>query len=444
MKKVYILSGIALIVVLIFLSLGPSETNTPAEPSIQYAATRSDTVRDMLWLADVGKSDIVYDLGSGDGRIVIAAVRDFGASQAVGIEIDPNRITESRKNAQKAGVADKVKFIQDDLFTSDFSDATVVNLFLGHIPNIKLRSKLLTILKPGTRIVSHQFGMGEWQANKELTVRTVYFGMWGEAWSPFVSNPHLPDYTGNESHFGTSNNILMWVVPAHVAGIWRGEINTEQGPHELKFILHQRLSEVSGTFELTDSNDLKGVARADLWGSQIRFWCRPDNVPYGRKELRFDGQVLENTMSGKVIITEEGKNKEYEWKAQREKVDFTGTWEWPCATGPRLVKLHIERENGKLTAKYMDVFFDQEKVLPVADFYDFGGGFYFTILIGSNEHGVVITQDTGWLIGEAILEEGSLSGKIEFYPYGSTNDNPAGAKIIEPVIKEWKPNLIEK
>jgi SAM-dependent methyltransferase len=445
MRMAYIFSGMALIVVPVMLSPYLSANAASSEPSIQYVATRNDTVRDMLWLADVGKSDIVYDLGSGDGRIVIAAVRDFGASRAVGIEIDPNRIEESRKNAQKAGVTKKVKFIQGDLFTTDFSEASVVCLFLGHGPNINLRPKLLAALKPGTRIISHQFGMGEWQADKALTVRTDYFGMWGEAWRTFMSNPHVPDYTGNESHFGNSNNILMWVVPAHVAGIWQGEIDTEQGSKKLQFIFHQRLSEVSGTFELSDSNNLKGYTSVDLWGSQIRFWCQPDNIPYGRKELRFDGQVVENTMQGKVIITEEGRNKEYKWKVQRKKVDFIGTWEWPCATGPRSVKLHIERENGKLIAKYQDVFFEQDKILPVTDFYDFGGGFYFTLLIGRNEHGgVVITEDSGWLIGEAILDQGSLTGKIEFYPYGSKNDNPAGAKITEPVIREWKPRSVKK
>jgi SAM-dependent methyltransferase len=440
MKKSNIFSGIVLIVGLILYSLNHSETATASEPSIQYVATRNDTVRDMLWLADVNNSDIVYDLGSGDGRIVIVAVRDFGASRAVGIEIDPNRIKESRKNAQKTGVTDKVEYIQGDLFTSDFSNASVVNLFLGHRPNIQLRPKLLAALKPGTRIVSHQFSMGEWREDKSLMVRTDYFGMWGTIWSPFKGNPRVPDYNGNELTPYEGDKIFMWVVPASVAGIWQGEIVTEQGPQKLIFILHQRLSDVSGTYELSGENKLEGQMAVDLWGSQIRFW----NHVFQGQELRFDGQVVENTMSGKVIMREAGKNKEYKWKAQRNKVDFTGTWEWPCATGPRSVKLHIERENNKLIAKYQDKFHDQDKILPVTDFYDFGGGFYFTLLIGSDEHGgVTRTEDTGWLIGEAVLEDGSLKGRIEFYPYGNIND-PGGTKIMEPVIKEWKPNLIEK
>ena len=376
MKTACILPGIALAVVLRFSSHSLAETTPPSgRPSIPYIATPNDTVRDMLWIADVGKDDIVYDLGSGDGRIVIAAVRDFGARRAVGIEIDPNRLGESRENAQKAGISDRIEFIQGDLFTTDFSQASVVTLFLGHEPNIKLRPKMLTILKPGTRILSHQFGMGEWEADKELTVRTVYLGMWGEGFNPFMNNPRVPDYTGNESHFGTSDKILMWIVPAPIAGIWRGEIETEHGLEELQLTLHQRLSMAYGTFELSGENKLTGGVQVDLWGSHVRFWCTPKNIPYGRSELRFDGQVLENTMRGIMVVKEEGQYQEHEWKAQRGNVDFTGMWEWPCASGPRTVKLRIEQQDGKLAATYLD----QDRSLPVTDFYDLGGGFYFTL-----------------------------------------------------------------
>jgi SAM-dependent methyltransferase len=437
MRMARTLLSIVPVVVLTLSSHGLAETTAPfRSSSIPYVATRTDTVRDMLWIANVGKEDIVYDLGSGDGRIVIAAVRDFGARRAVGIEIDPNRIEQSRKNAQKAGVTDRVELIQGDLFTTDFSQASVVTLFLGHRPNIDLRPKMFTILKSGTRILSHQFGMGEWEADKELTVRTVYLGMWGEGFNRFQNNPRVPDYTGNESHFGKSNKILMWVVPAPIAGIWRGKVKTEQGLQELQLILHQRLSEVRGRFQLSGKSRLAGSVRVDLWGNHIRFWCTPDRIPYGRSELRFDGQVIENTMHGTIRLTEEGRHQEHEWKAQRSKVDFTGTWEWPCATGPRPVRLRIERDDGKLTATYLD----QDRALPVADFYDLGGGFYFTLLIGRVEHGVRITDDTGWLIGQAVFDEGSLTGKIEFYPYG---DGPGGRKTPEAVFGDWKPRLVK-
>jgi SAM-dependent methyltransferase len=440
MRTTCTLLGIALVVVLMLSSHGLAETTTPSrKPSIPYVATRSDTVQDMLWIANVGKDDIVYDLGSGDGRIVIAAVRDFGARRAVGIEIDPNRIEESRKNAQKAGITDRIEFIQGDLFKTDFHQASVVTLFLGHQPNIKLRPKMLTILKPGTRIVSHQFGMGEWETDKALTVRTVYLGMWGEELSPFENNPRVPDYTGNESHFGTSNKILMWVVPAPVAGIWQGKVKTEQGVQELQLTLHQRLSEVRGTFQLSGKSDLAGSVQVDLWGSHIRFWCKPNNIPYGRNELRFDGQVSENTMRGIMVVKEENQHQEQDWRAQRGKVDFTGTWEWPCASGPRQVRLKIERHDGKLTATYLD----QDRTLPVTDFYDFGGGFSFTLLIGRTEHGIRITNDTGWLIGQAVFGRGSLTGMMEFYPHGDAPNRRGDRKTPQVIIGDWKPRLVK-
>jgi SAM-dependent methyltransferase len=147
-----------------------AQDSTPSvdPPAIPFVATHHDTVRDMLWMAEVGEEDVVYDLGSGDGRIVIAAVRDFGARRAVGVEINPDLIQESRRAAQDAEVADRVEFIEGDLFAADFSEASVLTLFVGKRENLELRAKLYRELKPGTRVVSHQFGMGEWSPDKSL------------------------------------------------------------------------------------------------------------------------------------------------------------------------------------------------------------------------------------------------------------------------------------
>lgn len=130
----------------------------------------------MLRLVDVKSNDIVYDLGSGDGRIVIAAARNRGA-HGIGIDINPERIREANENAQKAGVSDRVQFRQQDLFQTNFSDATVVTLYLLPELNVKLRPKLLSELKPGTRIVSHAFDMGEWKPEQvvEVDSRTIYY-----------------------------------------------------------------------------------------------------------------------------------------------------------------------------------------------------------------------------------------------------------------------------
>ena len=133
----------------------------------------------MLKLAGVTKKDVLYDLGCGDGRIVITAARQYGA-RGVGVDIDPQRIRESNENAKSAGVADRVKFLQQDLFETDLRDATVVTLYLLPSINLKLRPKLLDELKPGTRVVSHAFDMGDWKPDKEVKVpdtigeRTIY------------------------------------------------------------------------------------------------------------------------------------------------------------------------------------------------------------------------------------------------------------------------------
>ncbi|HZM32984.1 MAG TPA: class I SAM-dependent methyltransferase [Burkholderiales bacterium] len=146
---------------------------------VPFVPTPEEVVDKMLEVAKVGPNDVLYDLGSGDGRIVIAAARK--GARGVGIDIDPQRIREARENARKAGVANRVEFRQGDLFKADLSGATVVTLYLLSSVNQKLRPKLLSELKPGTRIVSHSFDMGDWK-------------------------PELVEHVG-------SSTIYSWVVP---------------------------------------------------------------------------------------------------------------------------------------------------------------------------------------------------------------------------------------
>ena len=145
------------------------------QPDVIYVPTPPEVVDKMLEIAKVGKNDVLYDLGSGDGRIPVTAAKRFGI-RAVGIDIDPQRIAEANENASRNGVAKLVTFKQEDLFRTRFSDATVVTLYLLPDLNLKLRPRLLAELKPGTRIVSHQFDMGSWQPEQklELNGRTIY------------------------------------------------------------------------------------------------------------------------------------------------------------------------------------------------------------------------------------------------------------------------------
>lgn len=139
---------------------------------VPYVPTPHNVVAKMLEMANVKQNDIVYDLGSGDGRIVITAAQKYGAS-GVGYDIDPKRVKEANENARTAGVTDRVRFVQQDLFEADLSQATVVTLYLLPEINLKLRPKLLKELKPGTRIVSHNYGLGDWDPIKTETLQSA-------------------------------------------------------------------------------------------------------------------------------------------------------------------------------------------------------------------------------------------------------------------------------
>jgi SAM-dependent methyltransferase len=151
---------------------------------VPYVVTPDNVVRAMLELAEVKPGDVVYDLGSGDGRIVIMAAKEFGA-HGVGVEIDPQLVAHSRRQAQRAGVADRVNFIHQDLFRVDVSAASVVTLYLGQELNLRLRPTLLRDLRPGSRIVSHDFGMGDWPPTRAVRIDS-----------------------GDRAH-----NVLVWTVP---------------------------------------------------------------------------------------------------------------------------------------------------------------------------------------------------------------------------------------
>jgi precorrin-6B methylase 2 len=146
-------------------------------PDVVFVPTPQVVVDAMLKVAKVRKGDVLYDLGSGDGRIPITAAKKYGITRGVGIDINPERIKEAQENLAKAGVGERVRFINADLFTSDLSDATVITLYLLPELNLKLLPKLLKELKPGTRIVSHAFDMGTWKPKQALSVSgsTVYF-----------------------------------------------------------------------------------------------------------------------------------------------------------------------------------------------------------------------------------------------------------------------------
>jgi SAM-dependent methyltransferase len=165
------------------MDVAAAVAQTPASRPVQpldviYVPTPAAVVSYMLTAAKVGRGDVVIDLGSGDGRIPIAAVRDFGAARGIGIELDPLRIAEARANAVAAGVSDRVEFLEQDLFAANLSDATVIAMYLLPAMNVRLQPKLRA-LRPGTRIVSHNYDMGAaWKPSKTQVVENSLVHFW--------------------------------------------------------------------------------------------------------------------------------------------------------------------------------------------------------------------------------------------------------------------------
>lgn len=176
MKKLKYFAG-AFVIALCGTIFSAAQDVSNIQKDVPYVPTRQNVVEAMLSLAKVKKGDVVYDLGCGDGRIVITAAKLYGTN-GVGVDIDPERIKEANENAKKENVANRVKFIEGDLFKQDFSKATVVTLYLLPEVNKKLQPLLLKQLKPGTRIVSHAFGIGDWKPDQTIEVDGATLHLW--------------------------------------------------------------------------------------------------------------------------------------------------------------------------------------------------------------------------------------------------------------------------
>lgn len=246
----------------------------PAD-EVPYIQTPSNVVDAMLSIANVGATDYVVDLGSGDGRIVIAAAKRYRA-RGLGIDYDPTLIAESRANAARAGVSDRVDFLQKDIFVADFRDATVVTMYLLPEVNLEIRPRVLFELRPGTRVVSHDWDMGDWEPDRRLV----------------VAAPEKIVGLRKES------TIYLWVVPARVAGYWRGTLTGPGGEESIVIEFAQRFQNASANvwlrrWNLTGSGRLQGD---NLSLSLDRSSWMPDSAP-----LRFSLRVAGGRLEGEAI-----------------------------------------------------------------------------------------------------------------------------------------------
>ena len=254
---------------------------------VPFVPTPPEVVDEMLRLADIKAGDVLYDLGCGDGRIVIAAAKRYGI-RAIGIDIDPVRIAESNENAAKAGLTGKVRFIQQNLFEADFKDATVVTMYLLTSVNIRLRPKLLAELRPGTRLVSHSFEMDEWRPDKTAAVTTS---------------------------FGDERDVHFWIIPANVTGRWEWDIPSSSGNKHYVLEAGQQFQVV--TASAREGDWPLAVSEPRLAGDAFSF--RLDSEADGKMvSWLYEGRVAGNRIVGTVRPAGDLKAPAAAWKAQRD------------------------------------------------------------------------------------------------------------------------------
>lgn len=216
---------------------------------VPFVPSDANVIKAMLQLAKVGPRDIVYDLGSGEGCILIAAAKHYGA-RGIGIEIDPLRIADAMEFAGWAHVEHRVDFIEDDIFSADISDATVVTLYLLESINIQLRPRLLSELHPGTRVISHAFHMGDWQPDERLELSGI--------------------------------SVYKWIVPARVDGLWEWE-GYDGTPYRAE--LQQKYQEISANVWVNDKT--AGVKSAELCGNRLELHIQESDATEPESFLLF-------------------------------------------------------------------------------------------------------------------------------------------------------------
>ncbi|OGA11221.1 MAG: hypothetical protein A2W68_01400 [Betaproteobacteria bacterium RIFCSPLOWO2_02_64_14] len=257
---------------------------------VVYVPTPQVAVDEMLKLAKVGPNDFVIDLGSGDGRIIITAAKKLGA-RGFGVDLDTYLLKVANAAAQKEGVADRAQFVEQNLFETDLSKATVITTYLLPEMNERLRPKLLA-LKPGTRVVAHDYDMGEWTPDEQKTL--------------IVPEKKVGD--------PGKSYVFFWVVPARIAGTWQSQISVAGKPVAYEFTLAQEFQMLDGSGR---AGNQSGVVKGRMAGTQVRFTLS-GKAGDGLLRHEFQGRVTgDDAIEGVVHVGEGAKRQQYPWTAKR-------------------------------------------------------------------------------------------------------------------------------
>lgn len=247
---------------------------------VPFVPTAQVTVDEMLRLANVGPQDFVLDLGSGDGRIVVTAAKKFGA-RGLGVDLDYYLVIESEENARQAGVEDRAKFLQQDLFKTDLGQATVITMYLIPAVTARLRPLLLG-LKPGTRIVSHDFDLGDWKPDRKTYIR---------------------------------KNVFLWIVPARVEGTWQSRLMVPPIERQLELTLTQKFQEVDARARLNGVPTQ--VWEPKLEGDRLSFTVVDSTDRDNEATFYFTGRVNGDVVEGEVARGVGAARTTVPWRAAR-------------------------------------------------------------------------------------------------------------------------------
>jgi hypothetical protein len=261
---------------------------------VPYVQTPQNVVDKILDVARVTAKDFVIDLGSGDGRIVITAAKKHGA-RGFGVDLDPRLVALANRRAAQAGVADRAKFYAQDLFETDLSKATVITMYLLPEVNLMLRAKLLKTLDPGTRIVSHDWDMGDWQPDEEHV----------------VDAPNKP--VGRDK----KSRILYWVIPAQASGVWMWRQGEGGAARDVVLDVNQNYQKIEGT--VTSGGAKARMEDAKLLGTHVSFAY---TMPSAGEPVRYaySGTIVSNEIDGEVEITRGQAKTKAKWTAARTEI----------------------------------------------------------------------------------------------------------------------------
>jgi formylglycine-generating enzyme required for sulfatase activity/SAM-dependent methyltransferase len=420
MRSVCVLAALVLL-----LSLCPAvERSLAPDLDVPFEPTHPEVVAVMLKLAEVGEGDRVVDLGCGDGRIVTAAARLYGA-RGRGVDMDPRRVREARENAEFDDLGDRVQIEQGDIFQTDLHDATVVTLYLLDPINLRLRPKLFCELAPGARVVSHAFHMDEWEADK------------------VVEHPKA-----------RNQRIFLWRIPAQAGGTWKTELGGIDGREAARLLLRQEFQFLAGALTFSTGSTTR-IEEGRLMGKEIAFRATlPGHGATAVMECR--GTVEGDHIRGSQRVRIGEKWKEYEWHAVRDHVDLAGRWRIDVAgsrsSGGTLV---IERREGDLRAGFMGAG-SADELEPLESFYSWGASVLFQArvagqilrfcgLLEMDQGGGVVNND-GWAVARNWIgarDPVVTPERPEQDPAGGAGGPAPGDAYINPIdgsVLVWIPS----